>query len=787
MSEIRHDRLEQLLASTTLNGIDFIEIASAATQTSLVVRFLNEVPLDAPLPGPAQVTVRGGARVTDIDVESVTWGIDPHGRPFAAVEVDPAGDFSTYTLRILNARLDPYFDRVTFSFKALCESTLDCEPRPHVCPPPAGELPAIDYLAKDFLSFRKALSDFSSARYPEWVERSEADFGMTFMEALCKIADDLSYLQDRIGFEATLETATQRRSLVRHARMVDYEPRPALASHVLLQFDVPVGTTALPAGIAVSAAGPDGARIPFETGSGLRDASTYAVNSRWNRGSIGGLRAYYWDDAQRCLLAGATEAWLYGHGLALTAGTALLIDTRAVVSADPPIRQIVHLVQDGEEVTDPVFGDQITHIVWRAEEALTADHDITLDTSGDSRTSIVGNLVPATQGRRAAEFFAIETAPPASGAMPLAIVREGPVASDVHARYLWTLREAPLAYLAAATAEDAPLPELELLQQSTPAERWSWKRRLLDAQPSERAFTTEPFRMLRVSDALSAAPSFEYDGDGGTTIRFGGGDFGETPAAETAFKATYRVGGGARGNVAADSITRVDATAFAALTVTNPFPAVGGADEETAERVRRLAPQQFRARQFRAVRPDDYSRAAETLPWVSRGGTIVRWTGSWLTLFTTADPKGSGTTTIDERIELAQLLDRYRMAGRDVATPLAVYAALDVAIVVCAAPNAYRGDVEESLREKLLGKGFFSPDNFTFGTPLYRSKLEAAVQSARGVAGVVTITVRRRGFQPQPIPMPQIFRAGRNEILRLDDDPSFPENGSLTLTVRGGK
>ncbi|HEX6086068.1 MAG TPA: baseplate J/gp47 family protein [Thermoanaerobaculia bacterium] len=778
------DRLEELIASTTLNGIDYVEIGSLS-QKVLIVRFLNEVALAAPLPGVNQVSIRGGARVTDIEIHSVLWGTDLHGRPMATLQVEPAGDFSSYTLRILNANLDPYFDHVTFSFKALCESTLDCEPRPHVCPPPAGELPAIDYLSKDFLSFRKALSDFSALRYPDWVERSEADFGMMFMEALCKIADDLSYYQDRIGFEASLETATQRRSLVRHARMVDYEPRPAVSASVLLQFDVPAGTTTLPAGITVSAAGPDGTRIPFETGTGLGDTSTYAVNPSWNRGTTGGMRGYYWDDAQRCLLSGSTEAWLHGHGLALKSGTALLVDTQAVVSADAPIREVVHLVTDGVELVDPIFGEAVTHITW--SDPLRFDHDITLDTAGHSRTAFVGNLVPATQGRRATEFFAIDAAPPSAGPMPLAIVREGAVGSESHARYLWTLREAPLAYLAAASAEDAPLPEIELLQQSTPAERWGWKRRLLDAQPSERSFTIEPFRMLRVSDALDPAPSYEYDGDGGTTIRFGGGDFGETPAAETTFRVAYRVGGGARGNVAADAITRVDTPAFAALAVTNPFPAAGGADEETAERVRRLAPQAFRAKQYRAVRPDDYSRAAETLPWVSRGGTVVRWTGSWLTIFTTADPKGSGTTTTDQRIKLAQLLDRYRMAGRDVATPLADYAALDVEIVVCATPEAYRGDVEESLREVLLGKGFFAHDNFTFGTPLYRSALEAAVQSARGVSGVVTIKVRRRGHHQQPVHLPSVFRVGKHEILRVDDDPSFPENGSLNLIVRGGK
>jgi hypothetical protein len=49
--------------------------------------------------------------------------------------------------------------------------------RRQACAHPAdGDLPPIDYLAKDFDSFRRALSDFSVLRYPAWQERSEADF-----------------------------------------------------------------------------------------------------------------------------------------------------------------------------------------------------------------------------------------------------------------------------------------------------------------------------------------------------------------------------------------------------------------------------------------------------------------------------------------------------------------------------------------------------------------------------------------------------------------------------------
>ena len=93
-----------------------------------------------------------------------------------------------------------------------------------------------------------------------------------FLEALASLADDLSYLQDRIAAEAWLETATERRSVTRLARLVDYEPRPATAARVWLAFEMaPLATGPIPAGIAVSGQAPDGTPIHFETGTGLDD------------------------------------------------------------------------------------------------------------------------------------------------------------------------------------------------------------------------------------------------------------------------------------------------------------------------------------------------------------------------------------------------------------------------------------------------------------------------------------------------------------------------------------
>src|SRR5579885_719904 len=796
------DRLGALLdpSNTALNGIDFVEIATQDEKT-LRVHFLNQVTVAGTI---ASVAIAGGESIPTVAVNPINdatdWSADAEGRPVLTLTVAAPGDFSFYTLTIKSSALDLFFDHSVFSFKALCPSELDCAPPARVCPPLAEDLPPIDYLAKDFLSFRKALSDFSTQRYPNWQERSEADFGVMFLEALSALADDLSYTQDRVAAEAAIDTATQRRSIVRLARLVDYEPRPATSARVLLQFGVSAAGS-IPSGLLVSARAPDGATIFFEAGTGLIDQKTgalttqsFALDPRWNSG----IAPYWWDDSQRCLEAGATEMWVQGHGLGLTPGQALLIDTAAQTAADPPIREVIHPTAIIEE-DDPLFPGPpagptpVTHLVWDASEALKSDHDLT-------RTVVGGNLVPATEGRRVIrETFAIDTPPPAALDTPLAVARTGPNSTTQNPawQYLYTLSRPPLVYLAQDDPQALPLPEVVLSQQHSPQPiAWIWRRSVLEAEPFENAFTIDPVRYaVTASRGSDGLPTRDYYGDGGDTLRFGDGVFGGVPDPGDVFEVTYRTGSGARGNVAADTIARVEpgAPAFV-LSVNNPFAARGGADPESVARVRRMAPQAFRARQFRAVLRKDYEAAAQTLPWVQRAGTAFRWTGSWLTVFTTPDPRGSELLPVDEHIELIDLLNRYRMAGYESYVPAPRYVSLDLYITVCAKPDAFRGDVQAAVLAALSASrapdgssGFFHPDNFTFGMPLERSALEGAIQNAYGVDGVVSILYRKRGVIASPVEMPDVVSVASDQILTVDNDPSRPERGSLHVTVEGGK
>jgi predicted phage baseplate assembly protein len=301
-------------------------------------------------------------------------------------------------------------------------------------------------------------------------------------------------------------------------------------------------------------------------------------------------------------------------------------------------------------------------------------------------------------------------------------------------------------------------------------------------------------RYRPIEPAIGAA---EYDGGDGATLRFGDGVFGAIPADGATFEVTYRCGGGAIGNVAAGAIDRFDRAhpiAAQIVAVTNPLAGEGGRDEEAAAKVREMAPQAFRARQYRAVRSGDYEQAAVTLPWVQRAGTAFRWTGSWLTVFTAADPLGSESLPPERAAELTELLNRRRMAGYESYVAPPRYASLDLEVRICARPDAFRGDVKRAVLAALDAaehpdgtRGFFHPDRFTFGMGLERSAVEAAIQEVPGVDGVLDVVYRRRGHTPGFVSAPDLVTVARDEIVRVDNDPGRPERGSVRVEVVGGK
>jgi hypothetical protein len=317
-------------------------------------------------------------------------------------------------------------------------------------------------------------------------------------------------------------------------------------------------------------------------------------------------------------------------------------------------------------------------------------------------------------------------------------------------------------------------------------------------KPVEELWT--PQSDLLGSNSLDRYFVVEVDNDGFAHLRFGDGDLGHMPEVGTTFTAAYRVGNGPVGDVGAGTITHIvfrtgtpvpnDVT----LEPYNPLPASGGIAPEPLEEVRLFAPGAFRTDLQRAITPDDYARLAERNPLVQQAAALLSWTGGWYEVVVAIDPLGGENASAALLRQIKEYLFRYRRIGHDVIVIPATYVPLNIKITVCVDPHYLRGHVKAALLA-LLGnrvlpngqRGFFHPDNLTFGQGIALSKLIALVQSVQGVQNVTFDTFERLFDGPNHELQNEFLPIRPMEIAQLDNDPSFPEHGKLVLDMRGGR
>jgi hypothetical protein len=140
------------------------------------------------------------------------------------------------------------------------------------------------------------------------------------------------------------------------------------------------------------------------------------------------------------------------------------------------------------------------------------------------------------------------------------------------------------------------------------------------------------------------------------------------------------------------------------------------------------------------------------------------------------------------------MLWRYRRVGHDLAVQPARYVPLAVTLQLCVAPDYLREPVLAAVGDALGSghradgtPGFFHPDRLTFGDDVHASDLVAAVQAVDGVQSVQVLELRRSDRPVAAPPAPDRLELASFEIARLDNDPDFPEHGTLTLHCGGGR
>jgi predicted phage baseplate assembly protein len=313
----------------------------------------------------------------------------------------------------------------------------------------------------------------------------------------------------------------------------------------------------------------------------------------------------------------------------------------------------------------------------------------------------------------------------------------------------------------------------------------------------------QPLEWLPVLDLLSSDPGdlvfvVDVEDDGSARLRFGDGELGRSPGPGDRFVVSYRTGNGTRGNVGAESIARVvfsaDVAEGATIAARNPLPATGGTDPEPAADAKLIGPGAFRTTIERAITADDYATLAELDPRLQRAAATLDWNGSWYEARVAVDPLGSEDPAEALLAGIDAELQAFRRIGQDLAVVAADYVPLDVGLTVCVLPDYLRGDVQAAVLDALSALrlpdgclGLFHPDNESFGTTVAGSVIVAAVQGVVGVQSAIVTKLQRLDDPPQGEIEQGFLPLGPTEIARLDSDADFPENGRLTLDLRGGR
>ena len=255
-------------------------------------------------------------------------------------------------------------------------------------------------------------------------------------------------------------------------------------------------------------------------------------------------------------------------------------------------------------------------------------------------------------------------------------------------------------------------------------------------------------------------------------VRFGDGEQGKIPQRYVEPKdpdrefsnikaASYRWGGGARGNAGARTITSLQSAVPFIESVTNPRPAVGGQDEEPLAEARLRAPEIIRSRS-RAVTAGDFESLARQTPGArirraralplhhpeiepmrpagTPGATTIPVPGV-VTVLVVPDALGDTRKPIPSEETLSLVgtwLNQHRIITTELYVAAPRYRRVKIEAAIKVLPQADSGQVQKALNEMLLA--YFHPltggngSGWDFGGKIYFAETFRRILDTPGVA-----------------------------------------------------
>jgi len=228
--------------------------------------------------------------------------------------------------------------------------------------------------------------------------------------------------------------------------------------------------------------------------------------------------------------------------------------------------------------------------------------------------------------------------------------------------------------------------------------------------------------------------------DGKTLIQGGGGPFGAPfPTGNANITATYRVGAGIAGRVAANALTTLLDRPPGLSSVTNPLAAEGGADPEGLQTIRQNAPRTVRTFD-RAVSLQDFRDLITASGEVAKAMATWVWDGYAPAVHLTVAGQDGGT--FSDLTSLGATLDNARDPNIRLLIDNYATVPIRLAAKLWVDPARSQSDVLAAANAAVLGALSF--DRLDLGGALHLSFIYAVLQ---GVTGVVAADVTAFGFK----------------------------------------
>ena len=292
----------------------------------------------------------------------------------------------------------------------------------------------------------------------------------------------------------------------------------------------------------------------------------------------------------------------------------------------------------------------------------------------------------------------------------------------------FTLKQSPLTYVSSPLSMGAQA----TLQVWVNNLQWHEVDNFLDSGPADRVFVTQ------------TGPT------GKATVQFGDGQEGaRTPTGQMNIRAVYRKGIGSAGNVSAGQLSQPVDRPQGLKSVTNPDPATGGADPDTADEARATAPLHVLTLD-RVVSLEDYQNYALAFAGIAKVLATWTWFGRTRGVFLTVAGADGSVFKPDD-----PTLVHLETALRDAGSPFVPLRVASYRRVLLEVGANIRVDKINYDSTQVLGQAWQSLstnlgfDAMQLGRGVAQSEVIALIQQTPGVIAVELTKFNRRG-QPPP-------------------------------------